>query len=149
MPKAISYTRFSAIHQGKGSTQDRQDKMVAQWFIDNPEVEKSDLSAIDKGKSAYKGDHLSHGLGSILKAIDEGFISSGDYILVEAIDRLGRMEPMEMFGLMQQIVSRDVTLVTLEDDVEYTKELLNEQVSSLYILVGKIQQAHELSLIHI
>jgi len=145
MPKGISYTRFSAIHQGKGSTQDRQDRMVAQWFIDNPEVSRSDLSVVDKGKSAYKGDHLSYGLGSILRAIDEGFISSGDYILVEAIDRLGRMEPMEMFGLMQQIVSRDVTLVTLEDGVEYTKELLNEQVSSLYVLVGKIQQAHEYS----
>ena len=145
MPKAISYMRFSAIHQGKGSTLDRQQQLIDKWFEQHPDIEKSSLSVTDKGKSAYKGDHLNHGLGMILAAIASGEIKSGDYILVEAIDRIGRLEPTDMVELINGIVKAGVTIVTLEDNTEYTKKTLNDGMGALFILVGKVQQAHEYS----
>ena len=125
MPKAISYQRFSAIHQGKGSTLDRQQQLIDQWVDQHPDVERSNLSVTDKGKSAYKGDHLNHGLGLILAAIKSGEIKAGDYILVEAIDRIGRLQPTDMVELINGIVKAGVTIVTLEDKTEYTKASLN------------------------
>jgi len=145
MSKAISYQRFSAIHQGKGSTLDRQQQLIDQWFEHHPDIERSNLSATDKGKSAYKGDHLNHGLGLILEAIESGEIKSGDYILVEAIDRIGRLAPLKMVGLIQRIVEAGVVIVTLEDGAEYTEASLNNGMGALFILVGKVQQAHEYS----
>jgi len=145
MPKAISYQRFSAIHQGKGSTLDRQQQLIDQWVDQHPDVERSNLSVTDKGKSAYKGDHLNHGLGLILAAIKSGEIKAGDYILVEAIDRIGRLQPTDMVELINGIVKAGVTIVTLEDKTEYTKASLNDGMGALFILVGKVQQAHEYS----
>ena len=137
--------RFSASHQGRGSTLDRQQYLIDQWLSSHPTVKKSNLSATDKGKSGFKGDHLKHGLGNILNAIDQGRIQKGDYILVEAMDRIGRLEPLDMVTLIQKIVAKGVIIVTLEDRNEYTLNSLNDSLGSLFILVGKVQQAHEYS----
>lgn len=145
MPKAISYTRFSSVNQGKGSTIERQSQYISQWLKDNPEYKLSDLSASDQGRSGFSGEHLNHGLGKILHEISTHNISSGDIILVEAIDRIGRLPPMEMLSLIQSIIETGVKIITLEDNTEYSSQKLNQDNSSLYILVGKIQQAHDYS----
>jgi DNA invertase Pin-like site-specific DNA recombinase len=145
MSKAISYMRFSSTGQAKGSTLARQQAMVDRWLRDHPSVELSNLSAKDEGRSGYAGVHLKHGLGAILAAIKDGKIVSGDYILVEAVDRIGRLDFFQMLQIVQDIVSAGVTIVTLEDNVEYTYESLTSGNSSIYILIGKVQQAHEYS----
>ncbi|WP_075880276.1 recombinase family protein [Vreelandella massiliensis] len=145
MPKAISYIRFSSGRQGKGSTTERQKALIQQWLSDNPDIQLSHLSQEDLGKSGFRGDHLQHGLGRILEAIEEDKICPGDFILVEAIDRIGRLEPFDMISLIQDIVAKDVNIVTLEDQQTYSRNALNNNFSSLYILIGKIQQAHHYS----
>jgi DNA invertase Pin-like site-specific DNA recombinase/penicillin-binding protein-related factor A (putative recombinase) len=145
MAKAISYIRFSASHQGRGSTVERQSEYIDEWLNKNPQIKLSNISAKDEGKSGYKGEHLNHGLGKILGAIQSGEIQSGDYILVEAIDRIGRLKPMVMMGLINEIVSKGVSIITLEDDTEYSIDSLNDNQSALFILIGKIQQAHNYS----
>lgn len=145
MAKAISYIRFSALHQGKGSSVARQEEMISNWFEQNPEVIKSNLQFSDLGKSGYSGKHLEHGLGKILAAIESGEINAGDFILVEAVDRIGRLPPMDMISLIQSIVVADVNIVTLEDGVVYSTDKLNTDQSLLFILVGKVQQAHDYS----
>lgn len=144
LPKAISYTRFSALHQGKGSTSSRQIEMINRWLYQHPNVEPSALSRNDVGKSAFRGDHLNHGFGQIMNAIEEGKIRSGDFILVEAIDRIGRLQMWQMFDIIKKIITAGVTIVTLEDDYYYSESTLNN-TSSIFILIGKIQQAHEYS----
>jgi DNA invertase Pin-like site-specific DNA recombinase len=145
MAKAISYIRFSASHQGRGSTVERQSEYIDEWLNKNPQIKLSNISAKDEGKSGYKGEHLNHGLGKILSAIQSDEIQSGDYILVEAIDRIGRLKPMVMMGLIHEIVSKGVSIITLEDDTEYSIDSLNDNQSALFILIGKIQQAHNYS----
>jgi DNA invertase Pin-like site-specific DNA recombinase len=145
MAKAISYIRFSASHQGRGSTVERQSAYINEWIDKNPKIKLSNISAKDEGRSGYKGEHLNHGLGKIRRAIESGEIQSGDYILVEAIDRIGRLKPMVMMGLIHEIVSKGVLIITLEDDTEYSIDSLNDNHSALFILIGKIQQAHNYS----
>jgi DNA invertase Pin-like site-specific DNA recombinase len=145
MSKAISYMRFSASHQEKGSTIERQQERINRWLIDHPEIEESHLSRIDKAASGYKGEHLEQGFGAILRAIETGEIQAGDYLLVEAIDRLGRLPPMDMITLLMPICKAGIIIVTLEDNQEYSTAALNGGGSALFILAGKVQQAYEYS----
>ncbi|WP_375192533.1 recombinase family protein [Marinobacter sp.] len=145
MPQAISYTRFSAIHQKKGSSLERQQENIDKWLAQHPDVKLSRFSRNDTGKSGYTGAHLNHGLGQILEAISGNHIRAGDYILVEAIDRIGRLQMWDMFDILKQIISAGVIIVTLEDNREYSIEDFNQNPSSIYFLIGKIQQAHEYS----
>lgn len=145
MPQAISYVRFSSAQQGAGSTTERQQAMVSDWLSRNPDVQLSALSQQDLGRSGFSGDHLKHGLGRILDAIDLGKINAGDFILVEAIDRLGRLDAIDMVSLVNSITSKGVIIVTLEDQQIYSKEVLQSNSSLIYVLVGKAQQANEYS----
>lgn len=145
MTKAISYIRFSSTHQGRGSTTERQQGLIHDWLSRNPDITLSSLSQKDLGRSGYKGEHLNHGLGRILEGIEEGKIRRGDYILVEAVDRIGRLPMLDMLQLVQSIASAGVKIITLEDGAEYSDESLNNNPSSVYVLVGKIQQAGEYS----
>ncbi|WP_110641828.1 recombinase family protein [Salinicola sp. CPA57] len=145
MAQAISYIRFSSALQRGGSSTDRQSRMIADWLKAHPDVSLSPISASDEGRSGFSGAHLQHGLGQILAAIEDGKIATGDFILIEAMDRLGRLPPLEMLSLLQRIVGAGVNVVTLEDSQTYSKESLNEKIGDLFILVGKISQAHEYS----
>ncbi|PTT99232.1 recombinase family protein, partial [Pseudomonas sp. HMWF031] len=89
MPYAIGYARFSSIKQGSGSSLERQQALIAKWLGENPEYKVYPKTFEDLGRSASKGDHLKHGLGKLLQAIELKEIGDGDIILVEAIDRIG------------------------------------------------------------
>lgn len=145
MPKAISYQRFSATHQGNGSTLERQNELIDTWMANHPDILLSDISQVDKGKSAFKGEHLKGGLGHILDAISSGHISEGDYLLIERLDRLSRLVMSEMLPLLTKIINAGVVIVTLHDGAEYSKERINTDTSCMYILIGQIQSAHSYS----
>ncbi|MBV2131852.1 recombinase family protein [Pseudomonas sp. MAP12] len=145
MPQAISYTRFSSILQSKGSSKERQKELISNWLDNHPEYSLSPLSADDHGRSGYSGEHLKHGLGSILEAIKNNKIKSKDVILIEALDRLGRLETLEMLSLTTSIINSGVAIITLEDQNEYSQETTRNNANLLYILLGKIQQAHDYS----
>ncbi|MDC3898224.1 recombinase family protein [Pseudomonas aeruginosa] len=110
MPSAFSYVRFSSGKQAKGSSEHRQRAMLGQWLEQHPSFTLSDLRFEDLGRSGFSGEHLDHGLGQLLAAIDSGAIKSGDVILVEAVDRIGRLEPLEMLPLFSRIVKAGVSV---------------------------------------
>ncbi|WP_417526359.1 recombinase family protein [Marinomonas shanghaiensis] len=148
MPKAISYIRFSSGTQAKGSSTVRQQAMINDWLLSNPEYRLDTvLSRLDAGKSGYKGDHLQDGAGlhSIVEAIRVGLIASGDVLLIEALDRLGRLPATKMLTLFLNIIESGVTIITLEDEQEYNEATIKDQQSLLYILIGKVQAANDYS----
>lgn len=145
MPKAIPYIRFSSAPQGKGSTVERQQNLIDTWLYENQDIDLSSLIFSDLAKSGFTGENLKHGLGQIFLAIESGEIKAGDVILVEAIDRLSRLEPMKLLKLINQIIDAGVTIITLEDGSIYSHQSLNKNSGSLFMLIGKIQQAHEYS----
>ncbi|MCY1291035.1 hypothetical protein D9M70_402060 [compost metagenome] len=140
MPVAHSYVRFSSSKQLEGTSLKRQREMIAEWRTAHPQYELSNLTFEDLGLSGYKGDHLKNGFGKLLAAVEHGDIKAGDYILIEAIDRAGRLEPTKMLNILTGITSAGVKLVTLDDGLLYDNDPRNS--NNLFLLVGKVQQAY-------
>lgn len=139
--KAISYIRFSSSIQERGTSLQRQQELIDKWLSNNPDIPLSDMQFNDLGLSGYKGTHLEHGFGQLLLAIQNKKISRDDRLLVENIDRLGRLQSSVMLELIMGIINAGVIIVTLQDGIEYDQSSLDG--GQLYILAGKIQQAHD------
>ncbi|MFC9008276.1 recombinase family protein [Streptomyces microflavus] len=143
MPSAIPYIRFSSARQTTGSSAERQQQMVTQWLTEHPEYTLSDLTYKDFGKSGYHGEHVKDGGGfaKLLAAVEAGNIKAGDVVLVEAIDRTGRLHPLEMLNkVITPILAAGVSIITLDDKVTYTHE--SAANGHLFLLVAKIQAAY-------
>lgn len=143
MKQAISYVRFSSDRQKHGSSVERQEGMIAEWIKAHPDYGTSELKFSDLGKSGFHGEHIKEagGFGKLLVAVEEGLIKQGDVVLVEAIDRTGRLEPMDMLTLViNPILKAGVSIITLDDNTTYSKESVN--TAQIFLLVAKIQAAH-------
>lgn len=143
MPVAFSYIRFSSADQARGDSLTRQQEYVANWLLSNPDYALSGASFQDLGISGYSGKHLESGFGKLLAAVESGVIKSGDVVLIEAIDRAGRLEPSVMLHLLTGIVNAGVKLITLDDGITYCNGPTNS--NNLFLLVAKVQQAHQYS----
>lgn len=142
-PQAIPYIRFSSKKQGHGSSHERQQSMVLDWLTQHSEYTLSSLKFEDLGRSGYSGDHLEYGFGKLLAAIESGHIHPGDVVLIEAMDRAGRLPFLEMVPLLNRILSAGISIITLDDGVEYTQASANDQ--HLFLLVAKIQASNKYS----
>lgn len=142
MPTAIPYLRFSSGRQAKGSSYERQSDMIADWLRRNPEYQLSTISFEDLGVSGYHGHHLKEesGFAKLRVAIADGVFGKGDCVIIEAIDRAGRLEPLQMLSLLGEILNAGVEIETLDDGVRYTRESVSN--NHLFLLVAKVQQAH-------
>ena len=145
MPVAISYVRFSSIKQIDSSSRERQNRLVAGWLEANPDYTLSELKFEDLGRSGYHGDHVAKGgsWGKLLAAVEEGVIEEGSVILVEAIDRTGRLDMTEALHYLTPILRAGISIITLDDGNTYNRESLNG--SQIFLLVAKIQAAHSYS----
>lgn len=141
--QAISYLRYSSGKQKGGTSEERQERMLGEWLASHPDFELSPIQYKDLGRSGHDGSHLDNELGQLIAHIEEGHITSGSVLIVEAVDRIGRMEPMEMLPLFSRIIKAGISIITLDDQAEYTRESVNNE--KLYLLVAKIQQAWQFS----
>jgi DNA invertase Pin-like site-specific DNA recombinase len=113
----ISYTRFSSPEQAKGDSESRQQKMFRDF------CQRHDLTPLrqvfaDRGKSGYKDEHRRHGkLGQLIAMAKDGRFDPGTVIVIEAWDRLGRLRPDVMVGLVSDLLRTGVAIgiCTLND----------------------------------
>ncbi|MCK9776376.1 recombinase family protein [Pseudomonas syringae] len=146
MKQAISYIRFSSARQEGGSSVERQEGMIAKWLLDHQDYELSKLNYSDLGKSGFHGEHVKEGgnFGKLLKAVMDGYIKRDDVVLVEAIDRTGRLPALQMLSdVIAPILRAGVSIITLDDNTTYTEASVGGP--HLFMLVAKIQAAHEYS----
>jgi DNA invertase Pin-like site-specific DNA recombinase len=144
-PTAYSYERVSSGQQVGGGGLERQADMAAAWCKRNGYRLDSTLDLSDKGRSAYKGRHLTHGaLGRFLQLAEEGKLPDSPVLLIETVDRLSRQEPMAALQKVAfALVDAGVVIVDLEDQRTYDRESL--QGDALIMLVLKAKAAHEYS----
>lgn len=142
MPKAIGYIRFSSSKQITSNSKQRQSEMIARWLESHPDYTLSDLTFEDLGRSGFHGHHAAEGGGwaKLLAAVEAGAIKAGDAVLVEALDRTGRLETVDALHYLNPILRADVSVITLDDGNVYSRESLNGP--QIYLLVAKIQAAH-------
>lgn len=142
MPSAISYIRFSSSKQSDGNSHQRQMEAVSRWLLSNPSYTASTLKFEDLGKSGFHGDHIKDGGGwaKLLLAVEAGLIKSGDVVLVEAMDRTGRLPPLDMINILKPVLQAGVAIITLDDNNRFDEASLNGP--QIYLLVAKIQSAY-------
>jgi DNA invertase Pin-like site-specific DNA recombinase len=145
--RAISYLRYSSKGQAIGDSERRQEESFNRWLLQNSDKYIAYEPFRDLGRSGYSGGHLASGgsLGRLLQQAKEGVFGKGDLLVVEAIDRLSRLEPLEAIELYQEILKTGLTILTLEDNQNYSTELLNSGGFALLTLVIKSQASHEYS----
>lgn len=143
MPKAYSYRRFSSKRQEGGDSLRRQIELAEQYAKDHG-LTLDLLTFEDLGISAFKGRNVREGsLSAFLKAVDDGLIVSGSYLLVESLDRLSRAQVDDALQLLLSIVQRGIVLVTMTDRVAYSKESIKDNWTKLVIALAVMARANE------
>jgi DNA invertase Pin-like site-specific DNA recombinase len=128
-PKAYSYKRFSTPAQEQGDSLRRQTALAEAWSARAGVPLDTELNLTDKGISAYTGANRDVGnLGAFLRAVEEGTVPKGSWLLVESLDRLSREPAADASFEMQKIIRAGITVVDLSDNGglgrEYSEETL-------------------------
>lgn len=144
MRSVITYLRFSSAIQGAEGADStrRQNDLFKQWLKKNSDAQVV-ASFSDEGLSGYKGKHLTGQFGDMLARIESGEFSEGTVLLVEAIDRIGRLEHLETEALMNRIIAHGIEIHTLQDGLIYTRDALSDDLGISIIQRVKSYVAHQ------
>jgi DNA invertase Pin-like site-specific DNA recombinase len=144
--RVFSYQRVSSGKQAHGAGMDRQAEGAAAWCQQRGLTLDDTLHLADEGRSAFKGEHLAGALGRFLKLAQAGDLGEAPVLLVEAFDRLSRLEPLDgLHDVALALIRAGVRVVTLEDGAEYSRDTLRNDASKLLVLTVKTQAAWEYS----
>jgi DNA invertase Pin-like site-specific DNA recombinase len=122
---AYSYVRFSTGEQAKGDSERRQNANFEACCKRRGLTPAAD-SFTDRGRSGFKGEHLNDTgeLRRFLRLVESGEIEPGSTLVVESLDRLGRQDVEEAFGVFSSILGAGIRIVTMgkgEGEREYVK----------------------------
>ena len=144
MAKAYSYVRFSSPEQAKGDSLRRQLDLSKQYAEANGLELDTELKMTDLGISAFRGKNRVEGaLAGFFKAIESGTVRRGSILLVESLDRLSRAEISDALTSFMQIINAGITLVTLSDNMVYSRKTINANMGSLMMSLVIMARAHE------
>src|SRR5215813_6027456 len=134
MPKAYSYLRFSTPEQLKGDSYRRQTQMAADYARKHSLQLDQSLTFEDLGVSAFRSKNAKTGaLRAFLDAVEAGVIPKGSHLLVESMDRISRDEIVAAQGLFLSIIGAGITLVTLIDNRQFSRESVNANPVDLIV----------------
>ena len=139
-----SYIRFSTPEQSKGHSLQRQLDYARDYASKHGLPLDERLSMRDEGLSAYHQTNIKKGaLGAFLKAVEDKIIPSGSVLIVEALDRLSRAEPIQSQALLSQIINGGITVVTASDNKVYNRETLKTNPMDLVYSLLVMIRGHE------
>jgi len=103
-----------------------------------------DLTFHDIGVSAFRGRNAEKGkLALFRRAVEDGVILPGSYLLVEDFDRLSRLDPWDAYPIFQELVNSGINIVTLKDGrIWNTKEIRGNPLRLMEPLFA-MWQAHQ------
>src|SRR4051812_945485 len=95
-PKAYSYIRFSTPEQRKGDSLERQTDKASNYAAEHGLELDTELNLTDLGVSGYRLKNAKVGaLGLFMRAVEDGRVASGSYLLIENVDRLTRANMLD------------------------------------------------------
>ena len=114
----------------------RQAEMAEAWAARRGVPLDNELNLTDKGVSAYTGANMDVGnLGAFLRAVDDGTVPKGSWLLVENLDRLSREPAFDASYMMQGIIRAGVTVVDLSDNGrEYNTDTLRSSEGLMHLM---------------
>jgi DNA invertase Pin-like site-specific DNA recombinase len=114
--KAYSYIRFSTKKQLSGHSLERQIERAQRYAVAH-ELDLDTSTYRDLGISAFDRSNVERGaLAQFLKAVRDGSIPRGSYLLIESFDRLSRSDVLTALELFISLINSGITIVTLEKD---------------------------------
>jgi DNA invertase Pin-like site-specific DNA recombinase len=121
---AYSYVRFSTPEQAKGDSLRRQTEATAAWCEKNGVALDAGLTLRDLGVSAFRGAHRDdkHCLAQFLRAVNQGRVARGSYLVIENLDRLTREDERTALRLWLDILDAGVNIVQLSPETVFRHE---------------------------
>src|SRR5262245_13082319 len=130
MNSAALYLRYSTLEQAEGQSEQRQIQGAERWCREHDgklvKVYK------DLGISGGKSSDDRKGLAALLKDLAKGTIPK--YLLIEDVDRLSRMLPLDSLNLISKILDYGVAIVSIRDNQVLTKD--NWQNSQSFLILS-------------
>lgn len=142
--QCYSYARVSSRHQVEKHGIARQEKAAKDWADKNGH---SLIPLSDEGLSAYKGEHINKNdaLGKFIAAVNAGEIPKGSILIVEALDRLSRQDILTQLNQFINLLDNDIEIVTLSDNMHFTKKSVGENWVELIISIAMMAEANKAS----
>jgi DNA invertase Pin-like site-specific DNA recombinase len=132
---------MSTLAQTQGHSLVRQTEAYKAFAQEYGLTLDTEFKLEDLGLSAFSGDNIDRGaLGVFLRAIKEGKIERGSYLLVESLDRLSRQNLKQHMKLFIDILDQDINIATLLDKRIYTKD---SDTTDFFISLASMARAHE------
>ncbi len=104
----------------------------------------SGLKMQDLGVSAFRGKNATEGaLAGFLLAVQSGRVAPGATLLVESLDRLSRDQITEALTQFLGIINSGITVVTLMDNMVYSRTTINDNPGSLLLSIVIMMRAHD------
>ena len=145
MPKIWPYIRFSSEEQKKGDSLRRQQELIER-FAARPEIVAegaeidTSLNLNDLGVSGFTGKNVLQGrFKTFLDAVDSGIVKAGDYLAVEALNRITRLDPMESLPILMGLMSKGIKIAITADSQIYKQ---GGDITQLYIAIGELQRGY-------
>ncbi|MEQ8852818.1 recombinase family protein [Gimesia sp.] len=140
---AYSYIRFSRPEQLKGDSLRRQKELSDRWCERNGYFLDDSLKLTDRGVSAFRGDNASRGkLKAFMDAVEDGRVKKGSVLIVESLDRLSRQAVGTALAQFMDILSKGISIVTLEPEERFDTSSMNDTVKLIVVIVI-ISRAYE------
>ncbi|MEZ8058147.1 recombinase family protein [Vibrio splendidus] len=145
--QVYSYKRFSSIEQKQGSSLDRQTEYANEVAKKYNLKLNEELDMTDEALSAFHAEHVTRGLlGAFIKAVQDGAVVEGSILIVESLDRLSRQQPLQAQMQFNELLEKDITIITATDSQIYNKESLSRDPYKLFSSLSVMLRAHEESL---
>ncbi|HEX4608403.1 MAG TPA: recombinase family protein [Urbifossiella sp.] len=129
---AYSYIRFSSVRQERGHSLTRQETAAEAWAARN-NAKLDNSSYRDLGVSAFTGAHRQNpdrnGLAMFLRAVEEGKVPKGSFLLVENLDRLTREHLRAALSLFLSILDAGVHVVSLSPERVFRADATGDDVT--------------------
>ncbi len=142
---AISYVRWSSGRQSDGDSLRRQTESAERFCAAHGLT--LDRQVLDAATSGFTGSNLSleAGLGRFIADVKAGTIPSDRVLILENLDRLSRINPMEIVTVFIDLLRTGLTLVTLSDGRVHTEAAYKANTMHLMMSLMSMQAAHEYS----
>jgi Resolvase, N terminal domain/Recombinase len=143
-PRVYLYVRFSSAEQSKGDSVRRQEEMGDQFARERHIKINEILRITDEGVSGFRGRNRTHGaLSGFLDLMREKKIPQGSELWVENLDRLSRDYLTEAVPVFMAIVNAGITIVTLDDGLEFSKKIINKDPGRMIVALVHMSTAHD------
>ncbi len=140
---AYSYIRFSTKEQKKGTSFKRQVEATEQYCKEKGYKLDKKLTFYDLGLSAFNGKNRTNGeLGQFLEMVRNNKVPKNSVLIIENLDRLSREEVDDAYDLFRSIIRAGITIVTLQDRMEYSKESMKANWTQLIISITYMAKAY-------